>query len=488
MKKSIFTNRQLTNYHTYRLPELGEYHISPSTPYKTIHTTELCGDGAYRMAFARIPRDLSPTKVAELGLQRYYEGGFDYHPDAGIGACGRLLITRRNLAPVTPETPESDRIWALENGAWVRIENFVERRTGQLTHRTKRILRDGTEVHFRTFDSYDCMLDNPTHSGTWFKRNGVWYEDAETALAHGPLPELASYHDSHIRNWRGNHSASVLSDPTIEWFVGWEVEKEDTTARTEARRKNNLLPRRWTSERDGSLDPDTGVEFVSPVYNLFDTATQHSDFEELSWAIDSRFTTKCGGHITISRRGLDSKQLLSKLFPFIPLFFSLYEGRLKNPNYSGVQSKDEIERGSRKAIFVKDDKCVEIRIPSAVRDTITLKWRLRLMRFIAKSIDSDKFLHYSEVADAIYSDTKLNKILGEMYSPDKLRRKQSLTYLFGSLLESDKATAFVDPDHQERLLLRMREAWLSVNESVRNAVEGKFSRSAVADKLNMGGN
>ena len=481
MKKSTFTNRPLTNYHTYHLPELGEYHISTTTPAKTIHTTELCGDGEYRMSFARIPRDLPPAKVAELGLQRYYQGGFDYTPDAGIGACGRMLITRRNLVPVTPETPETDRIWALENGAWVRIEGFVERNTGRLTHRTKRILRDGTEVTFRTFDSYECMIDNPTHSGTWIKRNGGWYEDAETASNYGPLPDLGSYHDSSLARYTKPFNDAVLNNPSVNWRIGWEVEKEDETARNTARRLNNRLPHGWRSERDGSLNSDTGVEFVSPVYDLMDKETQVAHFEELRWIMDASKSKACGGHITISRRGMSADRLLDKLFPFIPLLFAIYEGRLSG-RFSGVQSKDEIANQSRRAIYLKDN-CVEIRIPSAVDSVESITWRLRLMRFIAKSIDADKFTHYSEVAEAMFEDTKLKKIMNHYYTDEKLRRKQSLAYLFGSLLEDDNAIAFKTEGEQDRLLERMRLAWSSVQSAVRDAVTAKFSTSKVNSKL-----
>lgn len=443
---------------------------------------ELCADGQHRSSYARIPKELNPTKVAELGLQRYYEGGFDYHPDSGIGACGRLLIRRAHLTPVTPETPTTDLIWALENGAWVRIENFVERRVGQLTHRTKRILRDGSEVVFRTFDSSDSMQNNATHTGTWIKRNGVWYEDAETAFNHGPLPDLEGWHSNDMRVYVRPFNDAVINDPSVDWRIGWEIEKEDGTARDRARRMNNRLPHGWHTERDGSLDPDTGVEFISCVYDLMDTAKQLAHFEELRWAMDSACTTNCGGHITISRRGMNSEELLNKLFPFIPLFFSLYEGRL-NKSLCGVQTKSEIEGRSRKAIHIKDAHCVEIRIPSKVDSVESLAWRLRLMRFIAKAIDSNKFTHYSQVAEAMFEDTKLKKILNHYYADDRLRRKQSLTYLFGSLLEDDNAVAFKSDEEQERLLVRMRTAWDSVRSVVKDAVTSKFSTSKVNSKL-----
>ena len=101
------------------------------------------------------------------------------------------------------------------------------------------------------------------------------------------------------------------------------------------------------------------------------------------------------------------------------------------------------------------------------------------MRWIAKSIDANKYTHYSQVAEAMFDDTKLNKLLSVFYDIDKLRRKQSLTYLFGGLLEEEKATAFVDPQVQDRLLERMKTAWRSVASVVKEAVVNRFSQSAI---------
>ena len=230
-------------------------------------------------------------------------------------------------------------------------------------------------------------------------------------------------------------------------------------------------------ERDGSLDPEIGVEFVSPVYDLMDSKTQIADFERLDWVMNASKTNKCGGHITISRRGMTSNKLLEKLTPYIPMLFALYEGRLAGV-YSGVQTKDEIENSTRRAIYLKSS-CVEIRVPSAVGNIEDIKWRLKLVRWIAKSIDANKHSHYSQVAEAMFDDTKLNKLLSVFYNIDKLRRKQSLTYLFGGLLEDEKATAFVDPQVQDRLLERMRTAWRSVASVVKDAVVNRFSSSAI---------
>jgi predicted metal-binding protein len=74
-------------------------------------------------------------------------------------------------------------------------------------------------------------------------------------------------------------------------------------------------------------------------------------------------------------------------------------------------------------------------------------------------------------------------MLSVYYNIDKLRRKQALTYLFGSLLENDSAKSFVSPERQGILLERMKQAWTSVGSSVRSEVVGRFSTTAITSKL-----
>jgi hypothetical protein len=484
--KSLFSNRTLDESTAIRqhLPEIGDFWLPRSVAYgpRSFQVIALAPNGLGSMTetIVRLP-ERSATNTAratELGLQRYYSEGFTFSAEVGFGINGTLLIRYKDTTTDPDRLANSPRIEVLQNGAWVVLP-FVERSSGPRTHNTQIMDTDGNVRETRTLDHsedrYNAQDQGEWRRGRHMDRNigYCWFPNEELQLRYAEPPSLEGYHGSARRH----HDSSKLSDPSVEWCVGWEVEKEDREARIKACRLHCALGGGWIAEKDGSLDGTIGVEFVSPVYDLMDSKTQIADFERLEWVMNASKSNKCGGHITLSRRGMSAGKLLEKLTPYIPMLFALYEGRLAG-NYSGVQTKSEIENSSRRAIYLKAS-CVEIRVPSAVGNIEDIKWRLKLVRWIAKSIDANKYTHYSQVAEAMFDDTKLNKLLSVFYNIDKLRRKQSLTYLFGGLLEDEKATAFVDPQVQDRLLERMRTAWRSVASVVKDAFVDRFSSSAI---------
>lgn len=484
--KSLFSNRTIDESTAIRqwLPEVGGFYLPRSVAYGPrsfqVITQAPNALGGVTETIVRLPeRNATNTaRATELGLQRYYSEGFTFSAEVGFGINGTLLIRHKDTTTDPDRLANSPRIEVLQNGAWVTLP-FVEINSGPRTHRINVMDADGNLRETRTLDHIENYY-TAQDLGEWRRGRHTdgsigtcHFPNEETQFRFGATPSLEGYHGSARRH----HDASKLSDPSVEWCVGWEVEKEDREVRIKACRLQCALGGGWIAERDGSLDPEIGVEFVSPVYDLMDSKTQIADFERLEWVMNASKTNKCGGHITISRRGMSSNKLLEKLTPYIPMLFALYEGRLAG-NYSGVQTKDEIENSTRRAIYLKSS-CVEIRVPSAVGTIEDIKWRLKLIRWIAKSIDANKHTHYSQVAEAMFDDTKLNKLLSVFYNIDKLRRKQSLTYLFGGLLEEEKATAFVDPQVQDRLLERMKNAWRSVASVVKDAVVNRFSSSAI---------
>lgn len=294
----------------------------------------------------------------------------------------------------------------------------------------------------------------------------------------GAAPELSGYHGP-------SRNTEIFNDSSVEWFVGFEVEKEDLNVRNRCARANCNLGDGWIAERDGSLDSSTGVEVVSPVLNLFDTKTLFEQFEKYDWVMNAEYSRRCGGHITISRRGISADDLVDKLAPFVPMLFSLYEGRLSN-QYSGVQNKDEIKRGSRRAInncsrsYNNRKEAVEIRIFSAVSTLESIKFRTKLVQWICAHIDKSTFTTFTQVADAMFNDKKLNKLLRQQYSAEKLARKQALTYVFGGCLEGQSPSEFLtDADNYDRTIERMKRAYDSVQGYVRREVESKFGTYSV---------
>lgn len=315
-------------------------------------------------------------------------------------------------------------------------------------------------------------------AGRDLQGNTAIFANAEIQERFGAAPELSGYHGP-ARN------TEIFNDLSVDWFVGFEVEKEDLNVRNRCARANCNLGDGWIAERDGSLDSQTGVEVVSPVLNLFDTKHLFEQFDKYEWVMNAGYSRRCGGHITISRRGISADDLVDKLAPFVPMLFSLYEGRLSN-QYSGVQSKDEIKRGSRRAInncsraYNNRKEAVEIRIFSAVSTLESIKFRTKLVQWICAHIDKGTFTTFTQVADAMFNDKKLNKLLRSQYSVEKLARKQALTYVFGGCLEGQSPSEFLtDADNYDRTIERMKRAYDSVQGYVRREVESKFGTYSV---------
>jgi hypothetical protein len=301
------------------------------------------------------------------------------------------------------------------------------------------------------------------------------YENMETRRAHGPAPQLRGYRGT-------DRSTALLRDSSVDWFIGIEVEKEDQEMRNRCAYANCDLGNGWIAERDSSLDNSTGVEVVSPVMNLLDTAGLFAEYDRLDWVMNADRSLRCGGHITISRNGMSTDELVTKLMPFVPMLFSLYEGRLTN-GYSGIQSKRDIEYGSRRAIHRKNGGAVEIRIFSAVPSVDGIKFRTKLVQWIARAIDSGKFTTYADVAEAMFNDKKLFKLLKTQYDNTKLRRKQALVYLFAGCLEDVSARNFLKQEDHDRMIERIKDAYNSMSIYVRREVHGKFGGATIDKSL-----
>ena len=307
------------------------------------------------------------------------------------------------------------------------------------------------------------------------QNEGTFYESMEARTTFGPAPELRGYHGP-------DRSTRILRDSSVDWFVGIEVEKEDLAVRNRCAYANCDLGNGWIAESDGSLDRQTGVEVVSPVMNLQDTKAVFAELERLDWVMNAGYSRKCGGHITISRKGMSSDELVDKLMPFVPMLFSLYEGRLSN-GYSGIQDKSEIKWGSRRAIHKKGGGAVEIRIFSAVSTLASIKFRIKLVQWIVSAIDSGKFNTFADVADAMFEDKKLFKLLSTQYDNVRIRRKQALAYMFGGCLENESPSMFINQAEHERMLERIRNAYSSMSNMTRSSVLGKFSSNIVQKAL-----
>jgi hypothetical protein len=214
--------------------------------------------------------------------------------------------------------------------------------------------------------------------------------------------------------------------------IGFEVEKEDEVARNKHAARVVSKETMWSKERDGSLRDDSGFELVSPIYGLYESVLDDDlKMDILREHINADISSSCGGHIHLSKRGMEGADLFDSLSSWIPMIYSLYVGRIHR-HYCRVKKNDDILSGEDKyqSIRIFDDR-VEFRIISAVRDVDNLVWRRDLFRIICRNLDITPFSVVSMLSD---KKSELYKHLAEVYSESSIRKKLKLYAFFADEL------------------------------------------------------
>lgn len=231
------------------------------------------------------------------------------------------------------------------------------------------------------------------------------------------------YSDSHrcyvkrvryVANYASLSDVFKTTSSTVVSF-GVEVEKEDQDVLESAVFQDIYDTTGWAKEKDGSLDGDSGYEFVSPVYDLFDLSAFNKDLSISTIArhINADYSDSCGGHITVSVKGMTSEELIGGLKAFFPLLYSLYPERC-SVDYSRAKSPIDLLISPTKysAVYMKSDKLVEFRIFPAVQSVVDLKWRIELMQFMIRNYGaSEKQVHKMMVQKG----SRLNTLLRTYY-------------------------------------------------------------------------
>ena len=229
-----------------------------------------------------------------------------------------------------------------------------------------------------------------------------------------------------------------------KWYFGIEAEKQDSDAKAYADYLSGKCGQ-WGAERDGSLGRG-GAEFISPILPLHNGSFVRKNFQQHRWMLDAKLDdngnanrTSCGGHMTISKKGMSGRELLTHLHHFVPLFYSLYIGRL-NTTYGGAVVKSDVAH-SRRAFNLKSFG-VEIRIFSGVPSMEGAWWRVQLLQVIADMIDSGEVQSYKDVANALVTDKHpLRKVMRKQYDSKRIRDKFALVLAFGHMYENNGSSS-----------------------------------------------
>ena len=258
------------------------------------------------------------------------------------------------------------------------------------------------------------------HDLVWVDDVGeVWRQD--DAYYHEGDNEWRSYEDDSEDYVRGYHNGSYQSvnfDRKCKYRIGYEIEKEDRDVLESISIGDfeDATGDVWRKEKDGSLDDESGYELISPTFDLnIDKIFEHIESNEiLVQHINADISSRCGGHIHLSERGLSGDQLFEKIKGYTPLFYALYYGRV-DKTYCKGKNNDDLRESNEKyqAIKIHSDR-VEFRIISAVPNVRTLKWRTKLLMMILQHPTSDIIRAYYNV------DTKFTKLLKQTYNDEKL--------------------------------------------------------------------
>jgi hypothetical protein len=248
---------------------------------------------------------------------------------------------------------------------------------------------------------------------------------------------LSRFHDANCSEFYGNdkvlsyHTAQRNIDKTRlkkyhndsdEWLVGVEVEKVDWRMRDEGSAWEILSTTGWSKEVDGSLGSE-GYELVSPILPLFDNNRLESAMVDVKKYINAQSNSDCGGHINISRKNVESSDLLESFKQFAPIIYSLYPKRLTNRFCKAKQwSKYFTYPEKYSAFHIKQNGVVEIRLFSRVTNIDALRWRLELLRLLIT--DGGNLNQLSQKIGC--QESVLYKHFRKQYSHEKIGEKLML--------------------------------------------------------------
>jgi hypothetical protein len=221
-----------------------------------------------------------------------------------------------------------------------------------------------------------------------------------------------------------------------EFKIGVEIEKESYEG---ACHKAPVIFRQfgWVKERDGSLDSHVGYELVSPCYPLFSNKL-YAEAVEIERAfpdlINGEISSACGGHIHFSRKNTRGHNLLEMYCGYLPLLYAIYKSRTKL-TYSAAKDKDELKDSGEKyqAVRVLNDR-IEFRIFPAVKNLKSLKWRIDLLRYMAKNPTESPLKVVNDLCD---KRTSIHQLFKEIFSEQTIYKRAIDTLIMAKRYDSN---------------------------------------------------
>jgi hypothetical protein len=116
----------------------------------------------------------------------------------------------------------------------------------------------------------------------------------------------------------------------------------------------------------------------------------------------------------------------------VPLMYAMYERRLNNRYCSARSWTKYFGRYKTKysAFYLKNDNILEIRLFSAVKDSTTLMWRVRLLQSFAALYGKNVSSVLLKMADI---NSELYQVLNEVYTRSQIAEKIQLAYKYARI-------------------------------------------------------
>lgn len=270
--------------------------------------------------------------------------------------------------------------------------------SSELSHTTRRV-KDGNgndvycitgeypyvEARRSNGNGYAYFLDEDSA-----ERNGFKFSFRLNSFADGSCStfygneKTLRYH-THAERITAKNRLKTFHTDADDVLMGLEVEKVDYRLRDKGEAWELLEQTAWCKEEDGSLGSD-GYELVSPILPLFNRDKINEAISPVREWINGDSNESCGGHITLSKKGVTTENFLESMKQYAPILYGLYPKRLDNRYCRAKQWSKYFQYPEKySAFFVKDGMGreggrVEIRLFSRVRNEENLLWRIELLQ------------------------------------------------------------------------------------------------------------
>ena len=348
---------------------------------------------------------------------------------------------------------KDDCVWIDEDSEWMlqcdAYYAWTSRRDRQYFSNDEYLYHFNDEYYTSdALEDHDLVIMD---GGDVEHRDDVYYWESDGDYHYEPEEETSYTREYHS----GGYRSLEFKDKNTKYRIGFEIEKEDQVVKESVYIGGfeDLTGDLWRKERDGSLDDDSGYELISPAFDFSveDIFNHINSNPTLVSHINAEYSTSCGGHINLSKKGHSGREMFDEVKGYTPLLYALYYGRI-DKNYSkGKSNKDLLDENEKyQAIKIHDNR-IEFRIISAVPSVDVLRWRCELIETMLKHPCSD-------VRDAYYYfDTKFSKIIKRVYNTDD-KYKALKNRLRKYTLEFEKITLKTKEDSPTKRRKALAEA------------------------------